>query len=189
MFGWNEAMKREAKAAADACREHVLSAPTQRCISIRADSMITRCDRKQVWMPVEWLIGKEFHGKLLKKKSLDNKPSTAGVNTDKGPKQAQRPLSEVGSSLIRAHQVECGAPAWRCWCPVGVPESQCGRGVRWTRSWRRSRCPPQQPPCGTPPCPPPDGPPTASAWLGQDRDSVSGQTRPCCHSWEPGHLL
>lgn len=66
-----------------------------------------------------------------------------------------------------SYQAECCVLVLRCWCPVGVPESRCGKGVTWTRNWRRSRCPPQQPPCGTPPCPPPDGPPTASAGLGQ----------------------
>lgn len=70
-------------------------------------------------------------------------------------------------TLTMTYQAECCVLVLRCWCPVGVPESRCGKGVKWTRSWRRSRCPPQQPPCGIPPCPPPDGPPTASVGLGQ----------------------
>lgn len=65
-------------------------------------------------------------------------------------------------TLSWSYQAVRCAQAWRCWCPAGAPGSRCGRAAGWSPSWRRSRCPPRPPPCGTPPSPRPGGPPAAS---------------------------
>lgn len=154
------------------CREHLLSALTQGDIWILVEEM--RWDRKQVsnrlaCLSGYWLRIKSKECERCWRGKVWNLKMQGWTQTNDSNKARGSPQNQNAQSIIRSYRVECCVPEWRCWCPVGVPESQCGKGARWTRSWRRSRCPPQQPPCGTPPCPPPDGPPTASAWLAQDR--------------------
>lgn len=66
--------------------------------------------------------------------------------------------------LVSSYQAVYYAQELRYWCPAGAPGSLCGKDAEWSPSWRRSRCPPRPPPCGTPPFPLPDGPPAVSGW-------------------------
>lgn len=80
------------------------------------------------------------------------------IKTDKNKKT----ISLTNKGLSSSYQAVCCARVWRCWCPAGAPMSRCGRAAGWSLSWRRSRCPPRPPPCGTPPSPRPGGPPAVS---------------------------
>lgn len=79
--------------------------------------------------------------------------------------------------LVLSYRAVYYAQVLRYWCPAGAPGSLCGKDAEWSPSWRRSRCPPRPPPCGTPPFPLPDGPPAVSGW----------QNRTDRHDWINSH--
>lgn len=83
-------------------------------------------------------------------------------------------------TLSLSYQAVCYAQVWRCWCPAGAPGSRCGRAAAWSPSWRRSRCRPRPPPCGTPPSPRPGGPPAVSGGQQQSREAHSISWRKDC---------
>lgn len=182
VFGWNDALKKRRESCWAAAWHSTYTDVTQylqRTLSICTNTVWIIVDemrsaRKQAsdrlaCLSGYWLRIKSKECERCWRGKVWNLKMQGWTQTKDFNKARGSPQNQNAQSIIRSYQVECCVRVLRCWCPVGVPESQCGKGVRWTRSWRRSRCPPQQPPCGTPPCPPPDGPPTASAWLAQDR--------------------